>query len=79
MTVAPFRFPTQEAAIRYAARRAFQEAPVFDDAEMHGAATGLIADLFGDVERVEDLERWVACAKAEYVRLAKETGSGNNG
>lgn len=72
-TVAPFQFATQEDAIRYTARMAWRESPVFSDAEMHGAAHGLIAGLFGDAEHADaDLARWVACAKAEYVRCAQE-------
>lgn len=70
--VAPFQFKTQEDAIRYTARMAWREAPVFTEAEMHGAAHGLIAGLMGDADHAhEDWERWVACAKAEYVRCAQ--------
>lgn len=72
--VEPFRFKTQEEAIRYAAREAFRQAPIIDDpAVIHGAATGLIAGLFGDADHAEvDLERWVNCAKAEYANCIQK-------
>lgn len=71
--VMPFQFATQEDAIRYAARMAFRECPVFTEAEMHGAANGLIAGLMGDADHApEDWERWVACAKTEYERCTSK-------
>lgn len=68
--VKPFRFATQEDAIRYTARIAFQSCPIVNEDEATGCAAGLIAGLFGDADHApHDVERWVRTAKEEYMRL----------